>query len=270
MDQIEIHRAWGSLRKNGSHPPFLPAAQPVSLQKRHIKMLYTNNYYVSEKVDGIRMALTCNSNFIGFINRKFDIIPVNFEVPDCFRRGTILDGEMLDDGTYMVYDVIVICGKSVKHLNFNMRLFYIHKYLKDLHIKIKKFYSINNLECLLNNVSSNSVDGLIFTPWDEPVRVGTNDRMFKWKSLENITIDFRVENGKTYIQNRNRPVYVSNPSWARDYPDNSIVECCYSDKKWIPIKIRDDKDYPNSVITFDNTLMSIREDVSVQDILHPL
>lgn len=270
MDQVEIHRAWGSFRKNGSYPPFLPAAQPVSLQKRHIRMLYNNNYYVSEKVDGVRMALVFNSNFVGFVNRKFDTIPVNFEVPDEFKRGTILDGEMLDDGTYMVYDVIVICGISVKNLNFNMRLFYINTYLKELPIKIKKFYSINNINFLLDNLSSSSMDGLIFTPWDEPVRIGTHNNMFKWKPLYKITIDFRTENGNIYIQSRNRPVYVDSPEWANDYPDNSIIECYYSNNKWIPIKIRNDKDYPNSVSTFNNTLMSIKEDVSVQDILHPL
>ena len=42
---LKIHKEWGSLRKNGCFPPFLPAAQPVSLERKHIPLIYKERYF---------------------------------------------------------------------------------------------------------------------------------------------------------------------------------------------------------------------------------
>lgn len=267
---LTIHKQWGSLRKNGSFPPFFPAAQPVSLEKKHITMIRTNNYFVSEKTDGIRMGLICIGKTAILVDRKMKSTPVHFYIPDEFYNGTMLDGEMMSDGTYVVYDMIMICGKNIRNLHFNTRLYYMHKYLHSLPVVIKKFYLLKNIRYLLQNLSSKKADGLIFTPCDEPVKIATHNTMFKWKSVENITIDFRTENGKIYLQNRNVPVYVTKPLWANEYPDNTIVECSFSNNTWKPIKVRTDKDYPNSVKTFDRTMKSIRENITIQYLQHSI
>ena len=273
MDQklvLDIHHAWGSLRKNGSYPPFFPAAQPVSLERRHLRKLRHRNYFVSEKTDGIRMGFICKGDTAAFVNRRLEMKPVNFDIPKEMYKGTMLDGEMLVDGTYVVYDAVIIRGVCIKDYNFNERLYYMRKLLTNLPFSIKKFYFVNNIKYLLNNLSSRASDGLIFTPWDEPVRVATNKNMFKWKPLKDITIDFRIDGGKLYIQDRNSPVYVTATSWASDYPDDTIIECSFVNGEWTPLKIRTDKDYPNSTRTFDSTMKSIKENVTIQDILRIL
>ena len=128
---LDIHRAWGSLRRDGSYPPFFPAAQPVSLEKRHLRILKNRNYYVSEKTDGIRMGFVCKGNRAVFINRKLEMKNVNFEIPRNFYKGTMIDGEMMTDGTYVVYDAVTICGIPIKDYNLNMRLYLMRKLLKD-------------------------------------------------------------------------------------------------------------------------------------------
>ena len=250
----------GNFKKNGSFPPFLPAAQPVSLERKHIPIIY------KEKLDGIRMGLVCWGNKAFFVDRRMKTKKLNFSVPDEFYDGTILDGELMPDGKYIVYDGVIICGIRIKNFTFIKRLYYLRRYLFNLPISIKKFYYIQDIKQLIYN----KTDGLIFTPCYDRVRIATHESMFKWKSLENITIDFKVKDNKIYLQDRNVPVYVSKPDWASKYADNSIVECCYVNNEWKPIKIRIDKDYPNSIKTFDSTMKSIHENIKIQEIIQPL
>lgn len=262
-----IHNAWGSMKRDGSFPPFFPAAQPVSLERRHLAMIRNKRYFVSEKTDGIRMGLICMNTEAVFINRKMETKPVNFYIPRDFYKGTMLDGEMLLDGTYVVYDAVMLGGRNIRHLNFIKRLEYIYKYLQNVPIIIKKFYCVHNIRHLIDNLSTHDTDGLIFTPCEEPVRVATNETMFKWKRLENITIDFMNIDSNLYTQNRNVPIKICETNWAHEYPNNTIIECSYVDGTWKPLKIRTDKDYPNSIKTYNRTLSTIRENITLEEIV---
>ena len=265
--KLNIHRAWGSLRKNGRYPPFFPAAQPVSLERRHIPLLYSRNYFVSEKSDGIRMGFICLGSDVMFVNRKMETFPVNFKIPREFFKGTMFDGEMMSDGSYVVYDAVMIQGENIRQCSFLKRLYYIRRIIDQTPFFVKKFYFMRNFKYFLDNVSSDRSDGFIFTPIYEPVGVATQITLFKWKSVDNITIDFMVKGGKLWIQERNSPIYFGCYSWVSDYSDGDIVECRYVDCRWFPLKLRTDKDYPNSLKTFNKTMLSIRENVCIQDIL---
>ena len=37
------------------------------------------------------------------------------------------------------------------------------------------------------------IDGLVFTPVYDPIRLGTHETMFKWKPLEKNTVDFLMK-----------------------------------------------------------------------------
>jgi hypothetical protein len=203
---------------------------------------------------------------VAFVNRKMEMFPVNFNVPREFFNGTMLDGEMMSDGSYVVYDAVMIKGKSIKNYSFLKRLYYIHKLIKETPFHVKKFYLMKNFKYFLENATTGYSDGFIFTPLYEPVCVATQNTLFKWKAVDNITIDFMVKGGKLWVQERNVPVYVTDCQWAGMYTDGDIVECRYVDDVWVPVKLRTDKDYPNSTKTFQNSLRSIRENVCVQDI----
>ena len=264
---LAIHRAWGSIRKHGKHPPYFPGAQPVSLEKRHIPILHNRHYFISNKLDGIRMGFICSNDKVFFINRKMDIFPVDFRVEREFFKGTMLDGEMMSDGTYIVYDAVMICGHVIRNYNMIKRLTFIYKYVKKLPFKIKKFYLFHNHKYFLENIYTHDADGIIFTPIDEAYKHSTNDKLFKWKPVKNITVDYAVKNGNTYIQDRNNLVFVDSHEWCNDYDDGSIIECEYINNVWTPVKIRSDKDYPNSVITYNKIMLNIRENIKISDII---
>jgi len=52
------------------------------------------------------------------------------------------------------------------------------------------------MDVYLPNVKQ-EMDGLIFTPINEPIRIGTHETMFKWKPRNKNTIDFLVKKGPT-------------------------------------------------------------------------
>jgi hypothetical protein len=122
------------------------------------------------------------------------------------------------------------------------------------------------------------VDGLVFTPVREMVKIGTHETMFKWKPKEKNTVDFLVrrddegiwrlyvqEKGKLMMESTLPPVDIP---WLRD---GMIVECEFMENDvpmwWRPIMERKDKTYPNNRRTFYRTIVNIREDIKMKDFL---
>jgi hypothetical protein len=148
-------------------------------------------------------------------------------------------------------------------------------------VKVKKMYPLAEIQKVLDAEYPYETDGLVFTPVEEPVRMGTHETMFKWKPREKITIDFMVKHtGKyidrghaghepvmdLYIADRDKlnPVTIFNP--LVQYKDlgmyeDKIVECAYGDSGWYFVKLRPDKTYPNNLRTFERTLVNIKEDI---------
>jgi mRNA guanylyltransferase len=126
-----------------------------------------------------------------------------------------------------------------------------------------------------------SVDGLIFTPVNEQVRMGTHETMFKWKPKEKNTIDFLAKVDargvwRLYVQEKGK-LYLEGeipPDKADDIPileNGAILECMYMERDtpmwWKPLLKREDKDYPNNRRTFYRTLVNITEDIKMTDFL---
>ena len=113
-------------------------------------------------------------------------------------------------------------------------------------------------------------DGLVFTPTNEPIRMGTHETMFKWKPRERITIDFCLQNGnELFVQDRGEPykeaeLHLGNQ--RPDLPNGTIVECGYGDLGWFVEKIRTDKTHANNRRTYFRTIVNLRENIQLQDL----
>jgi len=77
----------------------------------------------------------------------------------------------------------------------------------NIKIKLKKFHALIDFDIFLNDYLpsvSQNIDGLVFTPVHEPIRIGTHETLFKWKEKDHNTIDFlvRFENNRwrLYVQ----------------------------------------------------------------------
>lgn len=282
---------WGTKGKG-----IFPGSQPVSIEYKHFDTLRSNPYLVCEKTDGIRFMMLAfmfdHKKKCIFVNRALEM----FDCPLNFRKavydGTIVEGEMYGD-TFMLYDILMHSGTIVGDKDFLTRLDYIEKFKKMLmslkydpvKLKMKTFHLLDDFEDFMNTYLPSveqEIDGLIFTPIEQPVKTGTHETMFKWKPRDKNTIDFQVKRRgttwKMYVQERGKLMYESEiednwvPLKARGWmEEDAIIECQYmfndSPMWWKPIMRRYDKTFPNSRRTFYRTLVNIKEDIAMEDFL---
>ncbi len=248
-----------------------PGPQPVSIERKHLALLRKNDYLVCEKTDGVRHFLVCftdseNRKICALVNRSFAYTLYPLTVP----RNTLLDGELIGN-RFIVHDAVCVKGLDVRKMSLIERLVQARAVtrailpLPDLRVECKNMLPYSRMNEL---VLGKNTDGVIFTPVNEPVRMGTHATLFKWKPRENITIDFYLKDGNFCIQYDGKMVTV------QKYPEHSekegIYECSFDGEIWKPLKKRTDKSHPNNKRTYDRTLVNIRENIQFCELGHPL
>jgi hypothetical protein len=292
-----IHTVWGS-------KDYFPGPQPISIEYKHFPVLKGAEYVVCEKTDGERymmVALTYQGKRkCFFVNRSFKMFEVPINLKKSAYEGTILDGELYD-GTLMVYDAVRVNGESVWDLNLMKRLEAARGLMKSIiymksdkwRLKCKTFHEMRHFEKFMDvylPTVQQKMDGLVFTPVNEPIRLGTHESMFKWKPQEQNTVDFLMKREPTretpgfkkgplawrlYVQEKGKLFFESEiPQNKMDEPwfeDGAIVECKYITWEepmwWKPIKRRTDKTYPNNRRTFYRTIVNIKENIQMKEFL---
>lgn len=265
-----ISESWGS-----NEPDRFPGPQPVSIERRHFPLLKNQPYAVCEKTDGVRHLLVSMNEGVFLVNRAFKIDTVKIRIP----KGTILDGELVTLRTgkiaFMVYDSVIIKNESMINLNLKLRLDKANGIVKGIiktatapfEIKVKTMWDLGDPIPDLNSFDYET-DGIVFTPVNEPIRMGTHETMFKWKPRERITIDFQLKNGnELFIQDRGIPYKEAELLRKVDIPDNSIVECGYGTTGFYVVKIRTDKTHANNRRTYFRTICNLREDIQLSEFM---
>ena len=293
-----IHAKWGS-------KDYFPGPQPISIEHRHFPVLKGAEYLVCEKTDGERyMMVACM--FEGkkkciFVNRAFNMFEVPINLKKSAYDGTILDGELYED-TLMVYDAVWVNGESVWDLNLMKRLEAARSIMKSIiymksdqyRLKCKTFHQMREFGKFMDEylpTVQQKIDGLVFTPVNEPIRIGTHETMFKWKPQEKNTVDFLMKwepsretpgfkpgtpAWRLYVQEKGKLFFESEIPFNRmeDEPwfeDGAIVECKYITWEepmwWRPLKRRTDKNYPNNRRTFYRTIVNIKENIQMKEFL---
>jgi len=293
-----IHTKWGS-------KDYFPGPQPISIEHRHFPVLKGAEYLVCEKTDGERyMMVACmfeGKKKCVFVNRAFNMFEVPINLKKSVYDGTILDGELYEN-TLMVYDAVWVNGESVWNLNLMKRLDAARSIMKSViymksdqyRLKCKTFHQMREfgkfMDAYLPTVQQ-KIDGLVFTPVNEPVRIGTHETMFKWKPQEKNTVDFLMKREpsretpgfkpgtptwRLYVQEKGKLFFESELPFNRmeDEPwfeDGAIVECKYVTWEepmwWKPLKRRTDKNYPNNRRTFYRTIVNIKENIQMKEFL---
>jgi len=271
-------------------PHMFPAPQPISVERRHFGQLNSHPYVVSPKADGERFLLVALGDRSVLINRAFEETDIKFRFKKDAFEGTILDVEKIGK-RILVFDAYQVNGEIIKNKDLDERLEMATSLVKSvlktskdpLKIEMKPVFERNELEKAIKTDFGYETDGLIFTPKDEPARVGTHETMFKWKPLEKNTVDFQVvpsiremEYGyDLYVQERGKllcearvPQDLVEPHWKPIMDAGKdhclILECEYIQGEvnfWRPIGIRRDKTMPNARRTFQRTLVNIEEDI---------
>ncbi|KAJ8270805.1 hypothetical protein GJAV_G00119480 [Gymnothorax javanicus] len=207
-----------------------PGAQPVSMDRKNLRLLEQKAYKVSWKADGTRyMMMIDGRNEVYMIDRDNTVFHIdNLEFP--FRKdprmhlsNTLLDGEMIIDKVngqpvprYLIYDIVKFNGQPVGQCDFNIRLLCIEKEIifprqekmrngqidktkEPFSVRNKPFFDINAsrklLEGSFTSQVSHEVDGLIFQPVGK-YKPGRCDDILKWKPPSLNSVDFRLKIAK--------------------------------------------------------------------------
>lgn len=269
-----VQKSWNS---EDAHR--FPGPQPVSIERRHFPLLKKQPYVVCEKTDGVRHMLLCppGSKEVYLVNRKFEIHDTRI-IPT-FPKDTILDGELvqLKKGKWIfaVYDAVRVKGLDIKSENLTTRLEKAQQAVKSIirtakdkwEIRVKTMLPLENIRDLKPlDEFEYETDGIILTPVNEPIRMGTHETLFKWKPRSRITVDFQIRNGKElYVQSKGELFLEAELYTPWKVPNNSIVECGYDERGWYLEKIRTDKGHPNNRRTYFRTCINLREAIKLEE-----
>ncbi|KAG0337397.1 Dcp1p-Dcp2p decapping enzyme complex alpha subunit [Podila horticola] len=212
-----------------------PGTFPVHFEQSHLQNLTSEEYFVMEKVAGVRYMLLSTITPKGpacfLIDRHFEIsfvpqllLPLR-DNPAKYQNETLLDGEMIveSDSTkktlrFLVFDLMVLNGTVVTQRSYSTRLGMMDQDIlavqsnKAHDIKAKEPFTIERKTMQrsygLNVILSGSKrhkhggEGLIFVPVKRPYVPGTSSKLLKWKS--HVTAQFQV---KVTQSKERKPLY---------------------------------------------------------------
>lgn len=265
-----IHAAWA-----GSDGVRFPGPQPVSIERRHFPLLKRQPYVVCEKTDGVRhLLIGAPDGTVAIMNRALNFEIIKIRIP----KDTLLDGELVraKNGRmlFIVYDAVRIKGESVGELPLDQRLEKARAVVRAIiktagapfEVRVKTMWPLGAEFPALDSFEYET-DGIVLTPVNEPVRIGTHETMFKWKPHERITVDFELKNGTDlFVQDRGVPYKEAELHHRSNLPDGAIVECGYGDIGWFVEKIRTDKKHANNRRTYFRTCVNLRENIQLQEL----
>lgn len=178
-------------------------AQPETLHRSQLTILYEQDYGITDKIDGKRCLLKTNdNNTVYFIDTNLKAFKTDLlcNTPNC-----ILDAEIFTNNDnvvhFYIFDIIIYNNNDlrgnqqyplikrlelIKNITFN---------ISDFYKTFIKTYYFNNIfvacETIMSNPTLYNKDGLIFVPINDPYPLSKKwKNLLKWKPAELNTIDF--------------------------------------------------------------------------------
>ncbi|KAF9961208.1 Dcp1p-Dcp2p decapping enzyme complex alpha subunit, partial [Mortierella alpina] len=206
-----------------------PGSYPVQFESSHLQLLTNEEYFVTEKVAGVRYMLLSTHTPKGpacfLIDRHHEItfvpqllLPMR-DNPTKYQNETLLDGEMVldQDGAkktlrFLVFDLMVLNGTVVTQRSYSTRLGMMDQDIlgvqanKPSDVKSKEPFTIERKTMQrsygLNIILSGSKkhkhggEGLIFVPVKQPYVPGISPKLLKWKSHTTAQFQIKVTQSK--------------------------------------------------------------------------
>ena len=153
--------------------------------------------YITDKADGVRAIGIYDSNKSFIISNDLKIYENN-KINN--YKTTIVDGELINDILY-IFDIIVFNGENISNLFFSERIKKLENAVDILtstgmKCKVKKYIQFtkenikDSIEEIYYKDRHYDIDGLIFV---KPSNSYLYTETFKWKKIEDNTIDFLVK-----------------------------------------------------------------------------
>ena len=222
---INQYRSLVMPHKKG-HPYFI-GAQPETLQKDQLSLLFKELYSVTDKADGDRFFMFIDTKgYVTFIDNNINNI-LKTDLKSNSYTNCLIDGELIRISedyhtskiSFHAFDIIFYNGQDLRgdeRFLLKQRLELLSTVVSSLpensyyDVKLKKFIYRNvfmGSDIIMKNVQNKLYknDGLIFTPMNEPYPKSKKwTKLLKWKPAELNTIDFfSIKEGnvwKLYVQ----------------------------------------------------------------------
>lgn len=263
-----LKKAYGF--REGKRPFTFPGAQPFSIERRNLKFIPRNKYYVCAKCDGERMLIVhipdmpftflkkSSSQKLPctfLVNRKLDVFLLPFSYPEYFGA-SVVDGELMSKGGYIAHDCTMSNGVMVRTQKFGKRLEHLENVcrlkLGGMEIRAKSFYPSEAVGQLFDEMSENEYpcDGVVFYPDDQPVGYKRHKFLYKWKPPGNHTIDTKCRalfsdeggvvecyayDGENFVILRSIPMQEVDPEILQDIPHTPGNNLDYELKEMCPV-----------------------------------
>lgn len=269
--------------------PRLPGPNPVSIERKDFEKLKTKKYAIAEKTDGVRFIMMFTRLFdfkvCTIIDRSMAayLVPLK-SIPRVLFQGTLLDGELTVDKhgrkCFILFDAVVVSGVTVSQLDLGSRIIAMRRGLKDFKIhpndpvelRMKAWSELSDVNAAKTKISEAEkiyhTDGVVCIPKDDPVIYGRNFDFFKLKPKGTHTVDF-------ILMDNNGTIGVYDPRSKRDvaigkvsctYQAGVVVECEIVDNVWKVVCVRTDKNQSNDMLTYEKTLLNIRENIKLHEL----
>jgi hypothetical protein len=291
VSAMEIVKQMMELGMDDHKIPRLPGPNPVSIERKDFEKLKTKKYVIAEKTDGVRFIMMFTRLF-GFkvctiIDRSMAayLVPLK-AIPRVLFQGTLLDGELTVDKhgrkCFILFDAVVVSGVTVSQLDLGSRLVAMRRGLKDfkmhpadpVELRMKAWTELGDVNAAKSKIAEASniyhTDGVVLVPKDDPVIYGRNFDFFKMKPQGTHTVDFiLMDNNGTigiYDPRSKRDVAIGKVSCT--YQAGVVVECEIVNNMWRVVGVRTDKTQSNDILTYEKTMLNIRENVTVNELFN--
>jgi hypothetical protein len=268
--------------------------KPISLLRREIDGVKTNNYFVTNKLNGTRYYLYIIGGTFYLIGRTGSkITTVNTFVWVIYQSSNksskyILDGEYFDNGKskilYYAFDIIFATKPDINLYPYEKRLGYLKQttdMFKESPMKMKTIFYGSDTYKIVDYMKAEfkeewdyDNDGLIYTP-TKAIYGNISTPTLKWKFDHHQSVDVLVKSyGDNYYE-----CYVNGKDELIKFKDyllfspellveNSIIEVSFDNKTKLFYKLRSrpDKEVPNFIKVANDFWNDITNPIPITDL----
>lgn len=259
----------------------------VSLGHKNMQLLGREEYFVSVKIDGVRVMVVSAYDSLFMIDRTLNVkrLLTNSKIVQQLET-TVLDCEWIEDiATLVIIDIPFFMNRTQVGRNLAIRMIpadeiclLISSHQSEIKAYPQKYWAVTSVDQVPLDKIPFKDDGYIFTPAHGIYSEGADYGLLKWKPTAKNSVDFLFDkfsllalNGKSYkkyatLQSNEVPHTVK---------FGDIVECIwdFGAKKWKIARVRHDRNSPNPVSIVESVLETIQNPVRWPDLcqqpIHP-